>query len=310
MRGVVTLAGDGSRMLPWARLVRKEFLPLFDVPSDGHGAPVLKPVAHFVLETLVRAGISDLVLVVRPENLSYVRSYFSIDPAFLRRHAHHPERVRETRQFYRSLARLRIEFRLQRQPKDRRSRGFGDAVLRAAPVVGDEPFVVHAGDGLLLEPERGQLVRAMVALRARERLDAVLLVRPVADARRYGVVEGRPLAPFRGIGRLAVTAMEEKPAEPRSRWAATAVYAFGPRIWDALRREARRHPEELELTDGIARLLRDGGRAQALILTPRQGIWRSVGSPERYARALSETQALAERVRRTRTGSRRMAART
>lgn len=305
MRGIVTLAGDGSRMLPWARLVRKEFLPLFAAPSDGRGDPVLKPVAHFVLETLVGAGITDLVLVVRPENLSYVRSYFSIDPAFLRRHAHHPERVRETARFYRSLAHLRIEFRLQRQPKDRRSRGFGDAVLRAAPVVGNEPFVVHAGDAVLLERERGRIVRALADLRARERLDAALLVRPVTDPRRYGVVEGRRLSAFRGMGRLAVTRMVEKPTAPRSRWAATAVYAFGPKIWDALRQEARRHPEELELTDGIARLIRDGGRVQALILTPREGVWRSVGSPERYARALVETRTRAERAPKGRVGRRR-----
>lgn len=304
MRGVVTLAGDGSRMLPWARLVRKEFLPLFDAASDGHGEPVLKPVTHIVLETLVAAGVTDLVLVVRPENLEYVRTYFSIDPAFLRRHSHHPERVRETREFYRSLARLRIEFRLQRHPKDRRAKGFGDAVLRAAPSVGDRPFVVHAGDAVLLERERGRLVRAMVDLRDRENLDAVLLVRPVADPRLYGVVEGRRLDPFRGIGRIAVTRMEEKPAVPRSRWAATAVYVFGPRMWKGLRREALGRPQELELTDGIARLLREGGRVEALVLAPRVGRWRSVGSPDRYVRALGETRALAEKMRPTRAADR------
>ena len=48
MRGVLTLAGEGTRMLPWTRGLRKEFLPLFDGGSVS-GPPVLKPVAHLVL---------------------------------------------------------------------------------------------------------------------------------------------------------------------------------------------------------------------------------------------------------------------
>ncbi|MCI4362639.1 MAG: glucose-1-phosphate thymidylyltransferase, partial [Thermoplasmata archaeon] len=56
----------------------------------------------------------------------------------------------------------------------------------------DGPFVLQAGDGVLLERQRGALLRAMGGLLEREHLDGVLLVRKVADPRRYGVVEGRP----------------------------------------------------------------------------------------------------------------------
>lgn len=300
MRGIVTLAGDGSRMLPWARGLRKEFLPLFDRAARRGGVPVLKPVTHLVVETLVGARVTELVLVVRPENRSIVETYFSIDRALLARHAHHPERIRETERFYRSLRRLRVTLRVQRRPN-----GFGDAVRQAERLSGGGPFVVHAGDAVVVEPERGRLLRAMVDLREREELDAVLLVRSVADPRRYGVVEGLPLPRFRGVRRLAITGMEEKPEHPRSRWAATAVYVFGPALWGALRREARSRPRELELTAGIARLLREGGRVEALVLGPGQGRWHSVGSPERYVRALLATRALATRSQRLRPGASR-----
>src|SRR5487761_138770 len=127
MHGVVTLAGDGSHMLPWARGVRKEFLPLFDRPSEPRLEPVLKPVTHLVVEALAAARIRDIVLVVRPENRSFVEGYFTIDRSLLRRHAHQPERVRETERFYRALGHLTFHTALQPSPA-----GFGDAVLRAA----------------------------------------------------------------------------------------------------------------------------------------------------------------------------------
>lgn len=284
MRGVLTLAGEGTRMLPWTRGLRKEFLPLFDRSDDGPA--VLKPVAHHVLETLVDAGAHDVTLVVGAKDRSFVENYFRIDRAFLERHAHHAERIRETARFYGTLERLRLHYAVQPAPS-----GFGDAVLRAAPSVGPHPFLLHAADAVILEPRRGRLLRIMAARRDAEDLDAVLLVRRVADPRRYGVVEGAANGRLDGLRLLTVHGMEEKPAAPRSHWAATAAYAFSPRLFDALRAVARRdRPRELEVTDAIRWMLEAGGRVEALVLTPRAGHWRSVGSPDGYLRALKETQ--------------------
>jgi UTP--glucose-1-phosphate uridylyltransferase len=289
MEAVVTLAGEGTRMLPWSRGLRKEFLPLYDVGSNGH--PVLKPVAHLVVEELVAAGAFHLTIVHQPRDEQSVRNYFTVDPAFLRRHRIHDDRLHETKGFYNTLGRLRVSFAVQSKPA-----GFGDAVSRARESVGGQRFFMHAGDAILLEPHRGHLLLAMGALLEREALDAVLLVRKVADPRRYGVVEGTPGAAVQGFRRLDVTGMIEKPEKPKSHWAATAVYAFDPKIFDALeqvRREKR--PKELELTDGIRTLMNAGGRVAALIMTPKAGEWWSVGSPEGFGRALARTHAVATR---------------
>jgi UTP--glucose-1-phosphate uridylyltransferase len=289
MDAVVTLAGEGTRMLPWSRGLRKEFLPLYDSGVNGH--PILKPVAHLVVETLLAAGTVHVTLVVQPRDATTVRNYFSVDPSFLHRHRHHAERLNETRQFYDTLSRVRFTFVVQRRPG-----GFGDAVLRARSSLTSKTFYVHAGDAVLLEPHRGRLLRAMGYLLEREGLDAVLLVRKVSDPRRYGVVEGRPGRAVDGISRLDVTGMVEKPTHPRTQWAATAAYAFRPSIFRALEKfRASHRPRELELTDGIQGLLADDARIASLVLTPRWGEWRSVGSPEGFGRALARTKTVAAR---------------
>ena len=289
MEAVVTLAGEGTRMLPWSRGLRKEFLPLYD--RGGDGQLVLKPVAHLVVETLVAADSVHLTIVHQPRDAEAVRNYFTVDPKFLHRHRHHGERLNETRRFYDTLGRLRISFVVQPRPK-----GFGDAVAYDKECVGGQRFFLHGGDALLLEPHRGRLLRAMGAVLERDGLDAVLLVRKVADPRRYGVIEGRPGPSVHGIRRLDVTAIVEKPERPKSHWAATAVYAFHPSIFAALEKVRRsQHPRELELTDGIRYLIANGGRVASLILTPRLGEWWSVGSPEGYGRALAQTHRVASR---------------
>ncbi len=294
MQAVVTLAGEGTRMLPWSRGLRKEFLPLYDQGSNSE--PVLKPVAHLVVEALASAGADRVTIVVQPKDAGFVQNYFSVDHGFLHRHRRTPDRLVETREFYRTLD--RVQFSFASQPS---AAGFGDAVLRSQGAVGANPFFLHAGDGVVLEPHRGAALRAMGRIREGEDLDAVLLVRHVEDPRKYGVIEGLPeraVGPYR---RLRVTAMVEKPSHPKTHWAATAVYAFGPKLYPALeavRREER--PRELELTDGIRYILAHGGRVAALALTPRTGIWRSVGSPDGYARALVQTRNLALRAHRRR----------
>jgi UTP--glucose-1-phosphate uridylyltransferase len=295
MLAVVTLAGEGTRMLPWSRGLRKEFLPLYDRGETG--APVLKPVAHLVVETLIRAGADRITVVVQPKDVGFVQNYFTIDPVFLERHHEHADRLTDTRRFYDAIGGVHFAFAVQPHPA-----GFGDAVLQARTSVRRRSFLLHAGDAVLVEPHRGFLLRTMAEYRRREDADAVLLVRPVADPRRYGVVEGTLGRPFGGVRRLEVTGMVEKPAKPKTHWAATAVYAFSPTIFSALEEHRRtERPRELEVTDGIRRILARGGRVAAFVLDPRFGEWRSVGSPEGYARALARTRTEARRRRLART---------
>lgn len=287
MKAVVTLAGEGTRMLPATRGLRKEMLPLFYRGRQGNAT--LAPVAHLVVRTLHAAGVDDLTMVVGPDQQSVVR-YFQTDEAFVARHLHHPERLVETLALHHLLREVRIRWVTQASPK-----GFGDALLRARDHVGNHPFVLHAADAVLWEPTAGRLPRAMDELRRREEAAVVLLVRHVKEPRKYGVVEGELAGRIDGARYLRVNAMEEKPERPRSSWAATAVYAFAPSIFRALEQEARRHPAELEVTSAICNLIAQGQKVLAVVLTPKDGQWLSVGSPEGYLRAVNRTYRLALR---------------
>ncbi len=236
---------------------------------------------------MMDAGVTDVTLVVQPRDLSLIQDYFTVDTSFLERHGEHPERLVETRDFYEKLRDLRIRYAVQP-----RTLGFGDAVLCAEPYLGSEPFLLQASDGVVLEGRRGAVHRAMGELLRSEKLDAVVLVRRVVDPRRYGVVEGRIVGRYAAWTRIDVDRMEEKPDHPRSHWAATAVYAFSPRIFDGLRaaRSAGAEGAELELTAGIQSTIAAGGRVAALLLESATG-WRSVGSPDGYLRALRATKA-------------------
>ena len=279
MKAVITMAGEGSRLLPVTKGLRKEMLPLFYRGKGG--VPVLAPVAHLVVNSLHAAGVSNVTMVVGNDAASILR-YFTEDGNLLDRHAHHQDRLVETLALYDLLSRMHFSWVIQSSPA-----GFGDALLRSSAAVGEHPFLLHAADALLMERTTGRALSAMTHLLFQKKASAVLFVRKVRDPRRYGVVEGVPDGRWDGYRSLQVTGMEEKPTQPRSSWAATAMYAFSPEIFDILRELRQKDPQtELEVTNGIEGLIERGRKVYALISRPSEERWLSVGSPEGYFRGL------------------------
>lgn len=141
-------------------------------------------------------------------------------------------------------------------------RGLADAVACARAFLGDDPFVMYLGDNLLQDGARPLTDRF-----ARDGGDAVIGVTPVADARSYGVVE---------MAGERIVSIVEKPSEPRSDLALIGIYLFTPRIHSviaALRPSAR---GELEITEAIWNLHREGG---AVRVQRVDGWWKDTGRP-------------------------------
>jgi glucose-1-phosphate thymidylyltransferase len=198
VRGIVLAGGTGSRLWPITRAVSKQLLPVFD-----------KPMVYYPLTTLVTAGISEILVITRPE---------------------------DRQQFERLLGDgsqlgLRLRYVAQERPG-----GIAEAFLIGADFIGDQPVALILGDNIF----HG----AGFDRQLREHTDVVggrIFAHAVANPRQYGVVE------FDAAGR--VVAIEEKPREPRSPYAIPGLYFYDGHVVEIARGLRPSPRGELEITD-------------------------------------------------------------
>lgn len=229
---VIPAAGLGTRFLPVSKTVPKELLPLVDVPIIDN-----------VISEAVAAGCDEIVIVSAPGK-EPLDAYFRPNPRL-------EERLRaEGREADLALARRGETMAKVTVVHQDRPLGNGHAVLCAREAVGDRPFVMIWGDDIVLSrvPVAAQLVRA------RERaaggsVGAVMRV-PKADARKYGIVEGKPA----GQGLWRVTRIHEKPEAPPSDLAVVHAYVLEPGIFDVLAALRPGRGGEIWLTDAVSEL--------------------------------------------------------
>ena len=131
--------------------------------------------------------------------------------------------------------------------------GLGHAVLCARPVVGDQPFMVHLADDLISAevPCLKQMVEVFAAHRG-----SIIGVQnvPREDTDKYGIVSvERQVAPR--VGRMSHIVEKPKPAKAPSNLAVVGRYLLMPEIFDDLAMIGKGAGGEIQLTDGIARLL-------------------------------------------------------
>lgn len=140
--------------------------------------------------------------------------------------------------------------------------GLAHAVGCARDFVGDEPFLVYLGDNLL---ESG--LEEMVSDFRTDNSLASILLAPVDDPERFGVAE---------IEDGKITNLVEKPDQPPSNLAIVGSYLFEEEIFDAIEKIEPSDRGEFEITDAIARLIKEGGK-----VTPSriEGWWLDVGRP-------------------------------
>jgi len=145
-----------------------------------------------------------------------------------------------------------MSFSYVRQP---RSLGLGHAVLCAAHLVGNEPFAVLLADDLMTAPVGGEPVMAQMTRQFDKLGRSILAVQevPLEHVRRYGIVVGETVEPHT----LKVSHIVEKPMPEvaPSRMGVAGRYVLTPAIFDILRDQPKGAGGEIQLTDGIARLM-------------------------------------------------------
>ena len=271
---VIPAAGLGTRLLPATKEQPKEMLPVFARGVDG--GLCVKPFLQVVFEKLHEAGFRSFCFVVGRGKRS-IEDHFTLDGGFSHRlpRENKAALMRELSAFYDKITKSHIVFLNQPEP-----RGFGNAVFHAKGFTGNEPFLVHAGDDLILS-EDNHCMRRLVEVFESFGADAVFHVQRVGDPRNYGVVAGERV----GDNLYRVKRMEEKPLSPFSNLAAVAVYVFSPRLYDALEEVHVDVNGEVQLTDAIKWMIDEDYGVYALELGGQERRI-DIGTPESYWQVL------------------------
>jgi UTP--glucose-1-phosphate uridylyltransferase len=236
-KAVFPVAGLGSRFLPITKASPKEMLPIVD-----------KPLIQYAVEEAAAAGITDMIFITG-RNKRAIEDHF--DKAY----------ELETELALRNKTALLEAVQRATPPgvrciyiRQTEVLGLGHAVLCAEPVVADEPFAVILADDLIYAetPVMKQMVD--VAVRNDCPLIGVMEVAP-ADTASYGIVETTPLS--ERLGTITRIVEKPRPGTTTSRQAVIGRYVLPGRIFHHLRTMPPGAGGEIQLTDGIARLVQE-----------------------------------------------------
>ena len=235
-KAVVLAAGYGTRFLPATKAQPKETLPLVD-----------KPIIQYTVEEAAASGLEQVIIVTAAGKRA-VEDHFARSLEL--------ERVLREKGEHRRLKEIRRITELAHivYVRQKEQLGIGDAVLTAREVVGDEPFVLFFPDDVIVSepPAARQLIDVFEAHGS-----SVLAVEevPPEEVESYGIVDGEPVAD--GVYRVRALVEKPKPEEAPSRLGIVGRYVLTPEIFDALARTPPGKGGEIQITDGLALLLRD-----------------------------------------------------
>jgi len=228
-----------------------------------------------VFEHLYDVGVREFYFIVGRGKRA-IEDHFTPDSGFLDelKEMSKSEAISSLGVFYEKVEDSTIVFVNQPRPA-----GFGDAVLKSKPLI-KEDFLVYAGDAYVISPENDYLTRLVAAYRD-TKAKAAFVVKEIENPTRFGVIEVRSL---KG-SILEVRRAVEKPEKPPSNLAIMPVYVFDPAIFEALQKIEPGKGGELQLTDGIQKLIEWKQRVIAIKLRP-EDIWFDIGTSEAFWGAL------------------------
>ena len=207
MKGVILVGGSGSRLDPLTRVANKHLLPIYD-----------KPMVYYPIQTLVNAGITDIMLVTGGSNAG----------DFLRLLGNGSD-----------FGLKRLHYTYQDRPA-----GIAHALGLARDFAEGDSLLLMLGDNII----EGNLLAARRNFEAQERGARVMLTR-VENPSSYGVVE---------IEDGRIKNITEKPARPKSNLVQTGIYFYDERVFEIVSKLRPSGRGEMEITDVNNYYLQDG----------------------------------------------------
>jgi UTP--glucose-1-phosphate uridylyltransferase len=235
-KAIFPVAGLGTRFLPATKAQPKEMLPVVD-----------KPLIQYAVEEAYAAGVREMIFVTGRHKRP-IEDHF--DMTFELEVALEQAGKQELLDVVRSVKPADMECIYVRQAQ---ALGLGHAVLCGQRLVGNEPFAVLLADDLMVNdtPILKQMVQQFDHWHA-----SILAVQevPAEQTRRYGIVAGTPVADRM----MDITRIVEKPAPENapSRLGVAGRYILTPGVFREILAQPKGVGGEIQLTDGIAGLLR------------------------------------------------------
>jgi UTP--glucose-1-phosphate uridylyltransferase len=238
-KAIFPVAGLGTRFLPATKAQPKEMLPVVD-----------KPLIQYAVEEAYAAGVREMIFVTGRHKRP-IEDHF--DMTFELEVALEQAGKQELLEVVRSVKPDDMECIYVRQAQ---ALGLGHAVMCAQRLIGNEPFAVLLADDLMVGPSDGQPILKQMVEQFAEWRASILAVQevPAEHTRRYGIVAGTPV----NEQVMDVTRIVEKPAPEvaPSRLAVAGRYILTPGVFHEIANQPRGVGGEIQLTDGIAGLLR------------------------------------------------------
>ncbi|MBU0758974.1 MAG: NTP transferase domain-containing protein [Candidatus Omnitrophica bacterium] len=198
MKGVILAGGLGKRLEPLTRITNKHLLPVYD-----------KPMIYYPIETLVDAGIKDILIVTGGNHAGEFLHLLGNGREFGLKHINYTYQKGEG--------------------------GIAEALGLAEHFADNDKIVVILGDNIIESS-----IKKYADDFLKQPKGAKILLKEVDDPERFGVAE------VKGNKILNII---EKPKKPKSKYAVTGIYMFDSRVFDIIKALKPSDRGELEITD-------------------------------------------------------------
>lgn len=207
MKGVILAGGLGTRLYPLTKVTNKHLLPVYD-----------KPMIYFPIQTLINAGIDDILIVTGGNNAGDFLKLLGNGKEFGLKHINYTYQEGEG--------------------------GIAEALGLAEFFASGEKICVVLGDNLI---EKN--IRKAVENFQKQKEGAKILLKEVPDPQRFGVAE------LKGD---RIVRIEEKPEKPKSQYAVIGIYLFDQEVFNFIKTLKPSDRGELEITDVNNRYIEKG----------------------------------------------------